>query len=219
VDANAEPKAAEVEEKPKLENPGFKKRIDKLTARAKQAEEQAQKMELEVERYKRAFTLLQEQYASKESRLSELEDVDPMAAENERLKFEDKVRKAQQELDTQFKAKVQEAERNARIQSMAEQIVEEVEAATAKYPTVSTVELAMAIRQNPNASVEEVAKGLHLQRYKALEQEFTSKFKDRTNAPKPVSQNGSAAKRVIQTDTDLSDELDAMLGPDWHQRR
>jgi hypothetical protein len=77
----------------------------------------------------------------------------------------------------------------------------------------------MAIKQNPNAKVEDLARGLHNRRAKLLEQEFSSKYKERLNPPKPVAQNGSTSKRVIKTDDELSNELDAMLGPDWHQRR
>jgi hypothetical protein len=199
--------------------PGFKRRIDKLTAKAKQAEEQSRQLELEVAKYRKAFELMNEQYAAKESRLAQLEEADPIVAENERLKLEQKIGRTQQELEKEWQQKVKAAEHKARVSAMADQILEEVEQATTRFPTVSNVELAMAIKQNPGAPVMTLAQQIHQNRYKALEQEFTAKYRGRTNAPKPISAVGSTARRGPLTDQDLIAELDAALGEDWNQIR
>jgi chromosome segregation ATPase len=198
---------------------GIKRRIDKLTARVKQAEEQRHLMEQQAAKFEQAFKLLQEQYQTKESRLSELEGDDPVASENERLRFEQKVRQAQENLNKDFQAKLQQAQRTAKISTMADQILEEVEDAITRYPTVSQVELAYALRSSPGTKVFDLAKQIHEQKYKALENEFASKYKERLSAPVPVTPNGSSTKRQLKTDQDLIDELDAMLGADWNNRR
>lgn len=205
----------------KQDSAGVKKRIDKLTAKYKQAQEQQQaainKEIQEKLRYQRAFELLKEQYEAKESRLSELEYVDPIKAENERLHFDNKLRAEQERLNADFNAKVQEAQQRAQVQAMAEQILDEVEEAVAKYPTVSTYEIAVAIQKDKNANVADIAKSLHEAKAKHLEQEFVNKYKQRLNAPAPVSPNGSTVRRPIRNDAELAEELDAVLGMDWHQ--
>lgn len=204
-------------------SPGIKKRIDKLTARAKQAEEQARKQilekELEASQYKQAFQLLQKKFQDREARLAQLEEVHPTVAENERLKFENEIRTTQEQLNAEYQRKVQEAQKQAKVAAMTEQLLEEVEIAVSKYPTVSEAEIAFAMKRNPKAKIEDLAKQIHEDRYKRLEQEFTAKYKDRLNAPKPVTPNGSTTKRVLRNDDDVISELDAMFGPDWNQRK
>lgn len=202
----------------KQDNPGFKRRIDKLTSKLKTVEESSRNAEREAERYKKAFELLKEQFEAKQARLMELEEIDPVKAENEKLKFERRIMSEQSRLDEQWKARVAQAEKEARVSTMAEQMLEDIESATTKYPTVSTVELAVAIKKQPTANIEALAKELHEQRYKALENEFTAKYKNRVNPPKPVTPTGSSYRRDLRNDDEMAAELDAMLGPDWNKR-
>ena len=197
-----------------------KRRIEKLLARVREHEEKQTTAEVEAERYKKAFALLQEQFNAKQSRLQELDPTDPVIAENERLKFEKQIAAAQQDLDKQYQTRIKEVQEQARVQSKLDRIFDDFESALSKFPTVSQAELAIAMKQagNSDASIEDLARGIHEQRYKALESEFMSKYKDRLNPPKPTSPNGAATRRPLATDTELADELDAMLGADWDRR-
>lgn len=203
--------------------PGVRRRIDKLTARAKQAEEERSNLVLEVERYKQALALVQEQHQTKAKRLQELDPRDPRDVELEALKFEQQIQQRQAELDRAYQTRVQEAERAARVDALAEKLLEEVEGAIERYPIFQEQEqreaLALAMQRNPDRPVAELAQQINDRLSRRYEDVFAQKYRGRVDPPAPTVPGGSSARRAIATNDDLIAELDAEFGADWDHKR
>lgn len=204
-------------------SPRFKERVDKLSTTVRAAEDRARKIEMEKDRelskYKEAYQFLNQQYNAKQKRLQEIDDIDPVQAENEQLKLQQQVRDIQSRLQSDYQKKVAQVQQQANVAARAGEIVEQVEAAAAKYPTVSKEEIAFMYSRDMTKNPETIAQSLHNARYSKLEQEILGKYKDRLNPPKPVGATNVVAAPKIKNDRDLIDSLDAEFGADWNRRK
>lgn len=201
--------------------PGLKKRIDGLTAEKREAQKQILQLQKELDQWRTAYELRESIAKQKESRLAEIEPMDPVMAENEQLKLEQTLRQKQQELEQAYQRRVQEAENQAKTKALVDRWSEEVEEAIEAYPAVSKPELILsfkaALKQDPKTKIADVAKKIDEQRYQNYEGRVLAKYKNRlVDIPQPTAQNGHIVPpRSGNSDDDLIAYLDATLGENW----
>lgn len=203
--------------------PGVKKRIDTLTAKRREAEKRIIELEAENQRIKTAYDLRDQIAKAKEARLQEIEPQDERETKIQQLELERTLAKKQAELEQAYRKRVQDAKNAAQTEALVERWSEEVEEALAQFPDVSNAELVLTFKQeyekNPKIRILDIAKQIDERRFSGYEKRVLQKYGPRLTPPQPTAQNSHIVQRQINTDQDLVDELDAMLGPDWNSKK
>lgn len=154
-------KAEKAKEQKAVPFPAFKERVDKLTARARQAEEAVATKDFEIQKAHEAVKLLASRLEELQSAMQEGRAFDPRDAEVGRLQLEQRAREAEARIRAQYEGTLAERQTEMEVSALREQLDVEITDATGRFPLVSREEIIAGMRRVPDASAESIAEKIH----------------------------------------------------------
>lgn len=179
----------------KLKKTGVQKKIDRLFARTKSAEEKSEKLYSEKIELEKKLEIFTKEY----NHLLKMVKEDPRDVEIRRLQYEREMEDFKKTVADQLKTEKQKLLREFHQQQQEAKIIQETEALAEKYFTVSPEELLIRGNKDIKRPLEDIAKELHTARLKkagALKAEETKVVPPKTTA--------NVGTRANDVDFDLS---------------
>lgn len=139
----------------------FKERIGRLNERYRSLQEQTQAKDLELSKQREAFTLLSHEYQRVREALEGGQSFDEKDEQIRQYELEKQVRGVSDKLMAEHQEALAKAAEQARIADAKEALIEEISEAIQTFPLIDRRELISAMKQNPGASAEDVARVLH----------------------------------------------------------
>lgn len=195
-------------------------RIGKLTAKIKESDEQRRSVEVQAQRLKEDLSYKEQRIAALEEKLSQMGVMDERD-----IKYQKTANELMQvRRDQEYAAKVEQAREEARYEMEVAHHVAQFEDDLAdtieKFPTVDPEVLGVhwtrAVKDGIDVSMAQVAEAIYNRQAKHHEERTLQKYKDRINAPSPVSPSGTrAAKPGPMTKDEFIKYADSLIGGNW----
>ena len=201
---DAEAKAEE-HESDTISKKAFLKRVNGLQAAKRKLESSSLDKDRQLSEYREAFQILKGRLEGAEKRLYEYEEVDPRQQKIDQYEREKYAAGIREKLEAEHQQRIKALEQESLVESRAEQIVEEANRLSDKYPTLTAEELVYKFRSS-NKDMETLAKSLHEKRYGFYKEKMAKDYK-KPRSPKAIRAQGAMAPIAGISEDDMMEYL------------